>query len=251
MKKLKKVLCLILAYALVIPCLKPNAVLAKGYTKNGFTFDSDYYSVSWERGQSYNVYSSVGGKLGTLTYTVGRARYHNSKYDDTLLVRMVMTPNKSKVRINNEQYGYGLSEYVSVKSRLPGTIGDYRPTNKPSSNSVNLSLGFGKGGASIGASYTISRKDLDITAKCNTPSNTYYIVYDYKPNIANPLANNKYLTNESSQYGMAQFETRRKTYTATLCFDARFGAATNKAASPWLVYMNYVRGGVRTVNFKF
>lgn len=249
MKLLKKIACLVLSCAVLTTGM--SSIQVKAVTKNGFTYNaSQYSSVVWKSQGNTKVYSSGDGLLGTLTYTVDVARYKSTN-DYITMVKMVMTPYNSKVKVNQYWYGYGFSEYVSVSTIVPGALNDYKPKNDPSSNTVNLSLGYSKDGASIGASYDIVHKELDITAKCDTPKKKYYVVYDYKPNIVLVAASNKYVANESEQYGMAQFETSSKTQKITYNFDARFGAAEDNAASPLNIYLNDVFKQTKAVTHTF
>ena len=219
-------------------------------TKYGFSYDESYYNVSWKAAQYLYVYSEVGGRLGTMTYYVGLAR-RKSTNDYIVMMKEVMTPNKSKVKINSSQYGYGLSEYVSVKTTLP-SLDNYYPQNDPGKDSISFSIGVSsEKKAEISASYTVTHSDLDITASCNTPNRTYYIIYDYDPSIANPFASNKYVANESVQMGEAQFETSSGTVSFVMNYDARFGAAENANCSPWLVYLSYVRKTTGSRSYSF
>lgn len=245
----KKVTCLMLSCALLsvgMLSMPVNAV-----TKNGFSYNTaKFSSVIWKSQGSVNVYSSADELVGIMSYTVGVARYKGTK-DYTKMIRMIMTPYNSKVKISKYSYGYGFSEYVSVSSVVPHSLDEYRPVNNPSSNSVNLSLGYSKDGASIGVDYSIVHNDLDITAKCDTPMRKYHVVYNYKPNIANIFASNKYLANESKQYGMAQFSTSNKKQNITYNFDARFGVAENNAASPINIYLNKVFKETKAIKYTF
>lgn len=111
-----------------------------------------------------------------------------------------MTPNDYKAKIDSSSFAYGFSEYLSVKVTLP-SLDDYEPQNTPSTDTITFSIGADADGANVEASYSITHSDLDITASCNTATKTYYVKYNYKPSIANPFANNKYLANESIQLG--------------------------------------------------
>ncbi len=185
-----------------------------------------------------------------MTIIVGVARFNKSN-DYTIVIKMVMTPNSKKVNLDGSRYGYGLSEYVSVKTYVPTSLGDYVPINEPSSDIIDLSLGYGGKQALIGASYSIVSSDLDITAKCDTPNRKYYVVYNYLPSIKNPFADNKYVTNESQQYGIAQFETKNRSYIFNITYDARFGASKGNSSAPWDIYLNYVRSTVAKVDYTF
>lgn len=253
MKK-KKFLCLFLAFFVFVFSVNTEDTYAK--TKYGFTYDTSVYNVSWASYESVNVYSDVGTKLGTMSYLAGVARDKGSN-DYVVMFKEVMTPNKTKVKVSSSTYGYGMSEYVSINVTLP-TLDDYSPKNDPSTDSVTLEVGASKEGPEISASYTIEHNDLDITSKCNTSSKKYHIVYDYKPNIANPVASNKYLAYESVQLGEAQFEKAASSSSATkttvsfkVNYQARFGAASNSACSPWCVYMNYVESASKSRSYSF
>ncbi len=246
MGKLKKVVCLLLAMMLFVGC-NPNQFLAA--SKYGFTYDTASSNVTWKTMYSFNVYSGAGGKLGTCSYVIGLTRSKGTN-DYVLMTREVMTPNSSQVKINNVQYGYGFSEYVSIKVTLP-SLDDYRPQNTPSSDTISFSIGADSDGASVGASYSITHSDLDITASCDTSSKLYHVKYNYNPTIANPFGNNKYLANESVQLGAAAFHNSSDTVSFKINYDARFGAAEDNAASPWLVYMNYVQKATTSRTYSF
>lgn len=232
--------------AITASMLSPSALAS---TKYGYTYDTDDYNVSWKAYESFNVYSEAGEKLGTCSYLVGLTREKKTN-DYVLMGRQVMTPNKEKVKINKTQYGYGLSEYVSLKGTLP-TLDDYKPQNKPNKDVLSFSIGADSSGASVSASYDIEHNDLDITAKCDTPSKKFHIIYDYKPSMANPAASNKYVANESIQLGAAAFHTKKDTVDFSIKYDARFGAAKNSSCSPWLIYIDYVCKATKTREYSF
>lgn len=79
----------------------------------------------------------------------------------------------------------------------------------------------------------------------------YFIKYDYKPTIANSFGNNKYLANESCQIGAAAFHTSKTTVSFKVTYEARFGAATDNAASPWCIYLDYVRANKVSKEYSF
>ena len=168
--------------------------------------------------ESFKVYSTAGEVLGTCSFVIGLTREKKSN-NYVLMMREVMTPNNSKVLIEHvmnkeisyDRCGYGFSEYVSVKVALP-SLDDYEPHNTPKSDEITFSIGGNKDGVDVGASYTVTHEDLDITASCNTPSKTYYVKYNYKPSLLNPFASNKYVANESVQLGVASFHTKEKMY---------------------------------------
>lgn len=248
MKVLKRVVSLLMLCVVLLGC--SSDVSARTVSKNGFTYDDSDYTVTWKSNQNFHVYTEAGEKLGTVEYTVGVAKLEG--YNDyTLMVKLTMTPNNRKVTKSGSRKIYGLSEYVSIKTYVPGQLGEYRPVNDPKSNDVELSFGVDKEGASLGVSYTIENSDLDITAKCNSNTEMFYEVYDYKPSIVNPFASNKYVANESSQYGMAQFETTKSSYTFTMNIDGRFGASTDNESDPWDIIVNYVRKATVTRDFYF
>lgn len=250
----KNVLCLGLTSMVTLSALYPPVNISASTTsRNGFTFDDSKYTIKWKTGGSYNVYTAKGDVIGTVSYVIGRARYNkknsSKEYQDTLLVKMIMTPNGKHKETNRTQYGF--SEYVSVKSTLPlnARIIDYTPKNDPSSDQLDLSIGADSGGPSIGASYSISHDDLDIESRCKTPNRLFHEVYNYKPTIANPFGNNKYLRNESFQFAMCNYDIKNNYNYITLSFDGRFGAAEDKACSPWCVIIDYVKSATRTVTF--
>lgn len=225
----------VLAVLLCVVCTSPIETYAT--TKYGFTYDS-HYKVSWRELKTFNVYTQAKGKLGTCGYVVGVGRQKKTN-NYILMTKEVMTPNKRKAKIRGLNYGYGFSEYVSVKATLP-TLDDYKPQNEPSKDTLSFSIGADKSGANISASYSITHSDLDITSSCNTPNKLFYIKYNYKPSIANPCASNKYVANESIQLGAASFHTSNKKVSVTVNYDARFGVAENSNCSPWLICLNYI-----------
>lgn len=198
---------------------------------------------------SFNVYSSAGKKVGTCSYVIGLAREKKTN-DYVLMLREVMTPNNSKVLITGSTYGYGFSEYVSAKVTLP-SLDDYEPQNTPSSQTVDFTIGADSSGANIRASYSVTKSDLNITSSCNTPSKLYFVKYDYKPSLVDPLASNKYVANESIQLGAASFHSSSSTISFTMNYDARFGAASDNAASPWLIYINTVYKATTSRTYSF
>ena len=246
MKKLKIIVGCLLAVVLLTSAT-PNSVLAD--TKYGFTYDTSQMNVEWKSMNSFNVYSSVGKKLGTCSYFVGLARDKDTN-NYMVMTRAVMTPNESKVKISSSKYGYGFSEYLSVKVDLP-SLDDYVPQNQPKEDKWTLSLGVDGSGAGIEASYPVTHSDLDITESCDTPSGLYYIKYNYKPSIANPFGNNKYLANESRQLGIASFETDSSKVKFTMNYEARFGCASDNAASPWCIYINNINTNVGAKEYEF
>ena len=237
----KKILCIVMAIVFATTGMPGKVEAASKY---GFSYDTSAYKVKWSGMYSFNVFTDKGTKLGTCSYVVGLARDKGTN-NYILMTREVMTPNNSKVKIDNYQYGYGFSEYVSAKVTLP-SLDDYEPQNTPAKDSINFSIGADKSGASVGASYSITHSDMDITAACNTAEKKYYIKYNYKPSLVNPLANNKYLANESIQLGAAAFHKAASEITFTMQYDARFGAAENNAASPLLVFYNYVKKATKS-----
>ena len=231
----KRIISFILAMLCVL-IVTPNEV--KAANKYGFSYDSDVYNVKWSTMYSFNVYTDLGTKLGTCSYVVGLAREKDTN-NFVLMTKEIMTPNNSKVKISNCKHGYGFSEYVSVKVELP-TLDDYKPQNEPSKDTLSFSIGADLSGANVGASYSITHSDLDITSSCNTTTNTYHIKYNYKPSLINPFASNKYVANESVQLGAATFHKSKNKILFTMYYDARFGAAYNNSASPLLVFAGYV-----------
>lgn len=253
MKGIKKTCTLILTYVLVIASCSP--CLVKAYEKNGFTYNKAAFStIEWKTKDSVDVKSTAGGLLGRLNYYIGVGRYKKSS-DYIVMIAMAMEPNDQKVKLykvdNHMYYGYGFSEYLSVSTIVPGELGGYKPVNTPSSDKLTLSLGCGKDDTSVGVSYEIVHNDLDITARCSTSSDKYYVVYDYLPNIWNMTASNKYVANESQQYGMAQFTTDRRTQQITFNFDVRFGAAEDNAAKPWNIYPKKIFRATKSVTYTF
>lgn len=117
------IMVLILTQVYLIP------VSADQMSKNGFEWDSSCYNVVWANREYVKVYSKDGGLLGTMTYYVGVGRRKGTN-DYILMTKETMTPNSSKVRLytkgNSKYYGYGLSEYVSLWTILPGNLYDVR-----------------------------------------------------------------------------------------------------------------------------
>lgn len=246
--KRKRLLCAVIALVIIISSI-PIAG-ATEVSKYGFTYDDTCYIVQWKVMDSFQVKTSENGLLGTMSYVVGLAR-RNFSYDYILMTKETMTPYNKSVKINGVgQTGYGMSEYVSVKVVLP-SLDNYSPQNSPTSDSVTLSLGADKDGASFEASYTLSHEGLVVTANCDTPEKKFHIIYDYKPHIANPVASNKYLAKESIQLGMAEFHSVKNTVSFRVYYDARFGAASKSSRSPWSVYMNYVRQNTDYEDYTF
>ena len=230
MKKKKIAFCFAMILFIFMGVLKePVTIEAK--TKNGFTYDTKEFDVKWSKYEKIEVCSKEGGKLGTLSYLTGIARAKNSN-DYLIMFKEVMTPNSKKVKLNYlNQKGYGMSEYMSLKTTLP-SLNDYKPQNDPNTDSINIGIGVGKDGPSVSASYEVKTKELDITSKCNTPQKLYQVVYDYKPHIPNIFGSNKYLANESVQMGMAEITSKKEDITFVVNYEARFGAAENKKRSP-------------------
>lgn len=248
--KVKKLICMVCCFLVLCGLFDVQQVDAEKVSKNGFSFDTSSYKVKWNNIYEFNVFTQKGGKLGTCSCVYGLARRKNTN-NYVLLWKAIMTPNDESVKKNTLQKGYGFSEFLSLKTTLP-SLEHYYPTNQPKSDEISFNAGFDSSKTlSIGASYTIKKSQLEITSKCNTPKKIYSIEYDYCPSMANPFGSNKYLANESFQMGYAQFSSNKKTICITMDVDARFGAAENDDASPWLVYMNYVRSKKDSRTFSF
>ena len=258
MKKIFKISISVMLIIFVTVNLSNISAYAATISRYGFSYDSSKYTVEWKVKQSIIVKSKTGAKLGTMTYVIGLAR-EKSGYNFLLLVKEVMTPNSQKVLIdnsnNNKKYGYGYSEYVSIKAYLPGDLENYTPQNTPKTNSTTLSMGVSASGPSISASYTINNSDLDVTAKCDTTKDMFYIVYDYIPSIINPFASNKYVANESSQYGIAHFSTEKNTssFGFYINYEAKFGVSSNESRSPLSIYNPdvWTKGNTATYFYEF
>lgn len=254
MKGIKRLFVVLLVFCTILMnCVFYNTSEAST-TKYGFTYDETCYNVQWQKAEYCYVYSELGGLLGTMTYYVGLARKKGTN-DYIIMVKEVMTPNKKRVNLYTDSKGmitgYGLSEYVSVKTTLP-SLDDYYPKNNPSSDSISFSIGVSsEKKADISASYTITHNDLNITSSCNTPKRMYYVIYDYKPNLVMVWKNNKYVANESVHLGEAQFEATAPGFSLTFYYDVRFGAASNSACSPLLIYKNYIRSAKKTRSLAF
>lgn len=202
------------------------------------------------------MYSNVKKNiLGTCVYYVGIG-HQNKTNDYILLTKETMCPTKGSVKFRpykisfHNTKGYGFSEYLSVWTTLP-SLDDYKPENQPYKNKVSFAIGTGKGGANIAASYSISHNDLDITSSCCTPKSMYCVKYDYKPSIANPGSSNKYVSNESNQFGAAAFHTKKKRISIKMHYDARFGVADDAKRSPWLIYIDKIYRNTATRTFTF
>ena len=225
-------------------------VNAKTVSKNGFSYDDEDYTVTWKSERTFYVYTEKGGKLGTVKSIVGIAKL-NGYTDYTLMVKLVTTPNDKCVKRNNGLAGYGFNEYVSVKTYVPGQLGEYRPDNPPETSTVEFSIGADKDGPSIGVNYSITKSDIDITAKCDTDKELFYEVFDYKPSIVNIFASNKYVANERSQYCMAQFETGKIYHTFKLTIDGRFGMSYGNDSRPIDIMHGYIRKATDTPIYCF
>ena len=60
-----KVLCYLLV--LIIMTSFTEVGVAASVSKNGFTYDTAVYDVTWKSSGSISVYTIMGGKLGTFT----------------------------------------------------------------------------------------------------------------------------------------------------------------------------------------
>lgn len=218
-------------------------------SKYGFTYDTAVSNVEWKASESILVKTAVGDLLGTMTYYVGVARAKGTN-DYVLMTKEVMTPYGKKAQTAFLKWGYGFSEYVSVSVVLP-SLDNYMPTNSPTTDSVTLNASFSEKGAQVGASYTVKKEQLAITAKCDTPNHKYYIVYDYKPYSINILKKNTYLANESSQMGMAEFTTSENKVTFTINYDARFGANNTSDQWAYQTQPGYVRSKTGSRKYSF
>ena len=232
----KKISCALLSFLIVLT--SSSTVLAE--KKNGFDVNTKNYNIKWSTIQRIDVLSEKGGKLGTLSYMTGLARKKNSN-DYIVMTKEIMTPNQKKVKTKGVLSGYGYSDLVTVETTLP-SLNDYEPKNRPlTRDSMTISLGASagsKGGSGeIGVSYTISHQDLDITSKCSTPARKYKVEYDYIPDLCPfPNHNNKYISYESDQYGLAEFTSNKKTIDFTVKYNAKFGTAMNEARSALAIY---------------
>ncbi len=245
---IKRVVCMMLICTMVlsVPCEADARVI----DKHGFTYDTSDYTVTWKQSYKTYVYSEEGGLLGTLTYHIGMARL-NGTNDYNAMIKLIMTPNDSKVKRKGSSYGYGLSEYVSFKTYVPGVMGEYSPENLPDNGKIGLSFGVDSSGLALGVDYTVDVSDIDIYADCYETTNRARFVYNYLPSIANPFADNTYVAKQSSQYAMFQFETSKSDYEFAVTTDVRFGASEDNDSSPWYIYMNYVRQTVKTMYIKW
>jgi hypothetical protein len=212
-------------------------------SKFGFNYDTNECDVKWAGVFDVVVKSPANKPMGVMTYYVGVCKKKNSN-EYVLMTKEVMTPNQTKERmyydptLSRYVEGYGLSEYVSVKTTLP-SLDNYQPKNTPSQDSVDISAGFSSDKTvNVGMSYKIVHNDLAITAKCNTPKKLFYMEYDYKPSLIFPFASNSYVANESEQCGVAEFEKKqgnRNSVGLSITYDARFGFASSKSRAPWTI----------------
>ncbi|MBE5963933.1 MAG: hypothetical protein E7252_03205 [Lachnospira sp.] len=240
MKK-RKILNSLIAMLLVIAmCVCNNNVIinARETSKNGFTYDTDYYDVRWKTAAKFYVKSDDGDILGIVTYHRGVLKDKESN-QYVLMLKMVMEPSDKKAKFGGGNNGYGFSEYLSVRVPVMDSMDDYQPVNTPTERTGTLSLGIDGKSAGIGLSYDINLSNLKITDKSLESIRKYETVYDYKPGFL-PWNDNYYLANQSKQRGMVKFETDREWFNLSLTFEARFGVAVDNAASPWNIHLNKV-----------
>lgn len=237
---------MVLLLVVISPLLKTSV---KAEEKYGVSYDTDQYEVEWKSKNYVKVYNEDGNLLGVSTGVFGNLRYKkkiDSKYCETLVVKMTMDPKSTKAKNG----GYAFSEYCSVKCTLPNgsELEYYEPQNVPS-DTITLPVGF-QDKASIGISYDDVSDDLDITSKCDTVDRLCYTIFDYKPSTKNPFADNKYVANESSQYAFYDYSTKN-TPTLTIKLNARFGVARDCDRSPWSIYLNDVSSATKTFKYQF
>ena len=70
-------------------------------SRYGFTYNNSYYNANWKTMETIYVYSSKGGKLGSMSFVVGLARRKKTN-NYLLMAKEIMTPNKNKVKLDSK-----------------------------------------------------------------------------------------------------------------------------------------------------
>lgn len=232
-----------------------SASEAATITKNGFSYDSSVYSVSWQKARVYYVYgerasvANANNCLGEYRLIVGVLRQKGTE-DCKIMIRSVMTPgvvrqdkycySKSKGIYYEDRFG--LSEALWVRAALPSALGDYQPKNEPKTDHISLSLGVSASeGPSLGFSYDVEIDDIDITPQTNTGKGWLENNYDYIPSTLRWWVDNDYVAHESVQLSMAEFENAASRIRFSVLFEAEFGAASNAERSPKSIEKSFKR----------
>lgn len=207
----------------------------------GFSYDADACSAQFKTGGVVTTYDAGGEAIGKMWYTVGRIRNKNKNsngtYQDALVVRMQMDPQKG-VQTKYNGIAYGVSEYLKVTANLPSnSINDWSPKNEPKETTWNINLSLGANAAgknnSISASTIFTEKQLDFEADIQISNQKATFIYDYKPEKSFSWSStvNKYVRNSSMQYAMVSFNAKNYS-NIVLTFNSNFTMADDKDAKP-------------------
>lgn len=240
MKQLKKNFILLFLVITMFGTLVVTPISAKETQVNGFSYDDSIYNATFtDKYRTISTFDSDNNCIGKMHYKLGRLRNKkknkNKTYQDTIVIRMVMDPQR-----NPDKKRFGCSEYLEVTALLPTSqINDWSPQNQPNSSTWNI--GFSATSdkiASISASTNVTKKQLDFESDVQINKKKMRMVYDYKPDKSYIWSStrNKYVRNSSVQYAMVTFDANKYS-SIQFNFKANFTYSMEKKCQP--IYIEF------------
>lgn len=226
-----------------------NPMSIKAEQQYGITYNDKKYDAVFKTGMSMSTRDENGKIIGKMSYTVGRLRYKkknsNGTYQDVLVVRMLMEPQKEVA--SGRTVRWGVSEYLKMSAALPtDSVNKWEPANVPKSSTWNIGISTStQDPLAVAASTTVVKKQLELEADVRPSKKLANMIYDYRPNKSRSWDSdeNKYVRNSSIQYAMVSYNPKKYS-SMKFTFNANFTWALDKYATPVYVASGSDKGKV-------